>query len=144
MLSLKVKKLVEDAIIPTYATEGSAGFDLYSTDEFIINPSERFLVSTGIAFDIPSDYEIQIRPRSGLASKFGITVLNSPGTIDSDFRGPVSIILYNSGHTSYRINKGDRIAQGVLARVDKATFEEVGKLSTTIRNESGFGSTGVN
>lgn len=147
MKTLKVKKINPEAILPTYATEGSAGFDLYSVDELVLEPGKRALVDTGLAFEIPEGFEIQIRPRSGLAFKHGVTVLNSPGTVDADFRGQVKVILHNTDtENSVKINVGDRIAQGVLAMVtDHVNFVEITEFSAqTARGEGGFGSTGVN
>lgn len=146
MKTLNVVRMHPEAKLPTYATDGSSGFDLYSVDELVLEPHKRALVNTGLVFEIPSGFEIQIRPRSGVAFKHGVTVLNTPGTVDSDYRGEVKVILYNSDQfTPLKINVGDRIAQGVLAMVaDHANFQDVTVLQTqTARGEGGFGSTGV-
>jgi dUTP pyrophosphatase len=139
---LKVKRLSPKAKIPAYQTEEAAGFDLHSIEDVILKPNERRLISTGLAFEIERGYEIQIRPRSGLAFKHGITVLNSPGTIDSDYRGEIKVLLINLGEEDFEIKEGDRIAQAVIAPVIQASFEEVDTLSETKRGSGGFGSTG--
>jgi dUTP pyrophosphatase len=141
-LKIKVKKIDEHAVIPEYQTAGAAGFDLHSVIKVMLHPNERALVSTGIAMEIEDGYELQIRPRSGLAYKYGITVLNAPGTIDSDYRGEIKVLLVNSSNETFSIQKGERIAQGVVQKVIKAELEEVKHLSDTERGESGFGSTG--
>lgn len=142
-MKIKIKKLHEDAIIPKYATDGSAGFDLTIVEPITLRSTQRGIAQTGLSFEIPKGYEMQIRPRSGLAARYGVTVLNSPGTIDSDFRGEVCVILYNSGLSIVQFPKGTRIAQGVICKVDQAEFEEVDELSETDRGIGGFGSTGV-
>ena len=131
--------------LPSYATPLSSGMDLRAAveDKVIIKPLERCVIPTGIAVEIPPGYEGQVRPRSGLALKKGITVLNAPGTIDADYRGEVKVILINLGQEEVVINRGDRIAQLVIAPVVRAKVEEVEDLSTTERGEGGFGSTGV-
>jgi len=139
---LKIKKLAKEAFIPSYQTEESAGFDLHSLDEVILKPFERKLISTGLAFEIEYGYEVQIRPRSGLAYKYGITVLNSPGTIDSDYRGEIKVLLINLGDKEFEIKKGDRIAQAVVAPVIQANIKEAKELNKTKRASGGFGSTG--
>jgi len=141
-MKIKVKKLSNLAQIPAYQTEEAAGFDLHSIDDIVIKPSERKLIATGLAFDIPAGYEIQIRPRSGLAYKHGITVLNTPGTIDSDYRGEIKVLLINHSNENFEIKVGERIAQAVIKEVIQAKFEEVEVLSETVRGEKGFGSTG--
>ncbi len=139
---LKIKKLDNKAIIPNYQTKGAAGFDLHSIEDVVLNPGERKLIKTGLAFEIEYGYEVQIRPRSGLAYKYGITVLNSPGTIDSDYRGEIKVLLINHSDEAFNIKKGDRIAQAVLAKVIQADIIEVKELSVTTRGDKGFGSTG--
>jgi len=141
-MKIKVKKLSNLAEIPAYQTEEAAGFDLHSINDIVIKPNERRLIATGLAFDIPTGYEIQIRPRSGLAYKHGITVLNTPGTIDSDYRGEIKVLLINHSNEDFEIKIGDRIAQAVIKEVIQASFEEVEELSETKRGEKGFGSTG--
>lgn len=134
--------LGEGAKEPFYATTGSAGFDISSTEELTLLPGEKAIVGTGLFFEIPEGYELQIRPRSGNAAKHSVTVLNSPGTIDSDYRGEVKVILFNAGKKPFPIKAGDRIAQGVVSRVFQLKFEFVKELSETERGEGGFGSTG--
>ena len=140
---IQVKKLHPDAIIPEYQSEGAAGFDLHSIEDIVIAKNSFALVQSGLAFALEAGYELQIRPRSGLAVKYGITVLNSPGTIDSDYRGEIGIILANHSVNDFVVKKHDRIAQGVLQLVHQATFELTQTLSQTQRGEGGLGSTGV-
>ncbi|CAM1374314.1 Deoxyuridine 5'-triphosphate nucleotidohydrolase [Tenacibaculum litopenaei] len=131
--------------IPSYETIGSAGMDLRANiDEAItLNPLERTIVKTGIYMALPVGYEAQVRPRSGLAAKKGITVLNAPGTVDADYRGEVGVILVNLSNEPFVINDGERIAQMVIAKHERITWEEVTTLDETARGEGGFGSTGV-
>jgi dUTP pyrophosphatase len=140
---LKVKKLNPDAILPKYAKEGDAGLDLCSICEMIIKPRERWIVPTGLAIELLPGYEAQIRPRSGLAAKKGITVLNSPGTVDAGYRGELSVIIFNAGDEVFFINKGDRIAQMVINKFETVEIEEVKELSDTSRGAGGFGSSGL-
>ena len=144
MVKILVKKLDSRVKLPSYKTIGSSGMDLMAlTDKSItILPKKSYLVPTGISVAMPKNYEIQIRPRSGLAAKNNISVLNTPGTIDSDYRGEIKIILFNHGSDEFLINNGDRIAQIVLMPVHKIDFEEVDNLPDTVRGEGGFGSTG--
>ena len=144
MFKIQIKRLNSEVKIPSYKTQGSSGMDLmaFLKDPVTIKPKSSELISTGIAVAIPEDTEIQIRPRSGLAAKSNISVLNTPGTIDSDYRGELKIILYNHGADDFVVNNGDRIAQMVLMPVLKASFEEVENLPNTIRGTGGFGSTG--
>ena len=144
MVKILVKKLDSRVKLPSYKTIGSSGMDLMAlTDKPItILPKKSYLVPTGISVAMPRNYEIQIRPRSGLAAKNNISVLNTPGTIDSDYRGEIKIILFNHGSDEFLINNGDRIAQIVLMPVHKIDFEEVDNLPDTVRGEGGFGSTG--
>ena len=128
--------------LPAYATQGAAGMDVLSAESVTLKPGQRHAVATGLAMAIPQGYEIQVRPRSGLALKHGITVPNTPGTIDSDYRGELKIILINHGADDFAIARGDRVAQLVLAPVTQAAFEEVDELDETTRGEGGFGSTG--
>ena len=132
-------------LLPTYETSASAGVDIRAnlTDSITLKPLERALVKTGIFLEIPVGYEAQVRPRSGLALKNGVTVLNSPGTIDADYRGEVGVILINLSNENFLINNGERIAQLVFAKVEQAQWTEVEILSDTARGEGGFGSTGV-
>jgi dUTP pyrophosphatase len=141
-LDVKFKKLNNQAIIPEYMSPYASGADIYSCEEIIIGTGEIKLVSTGFALSIPPGFEGQIRPRSGLALKHGITVLNSPGTIDSDYRGEVKVILINLGTNSFSIKKGDRIAQLVITEIVRASLQIVEVLDETERNHGGFGHTG--
>ena len=129
--------------VPAYATEGAAGMDVVAAEDLSLAPGARAAVATGFAIAIPAGYEVQVRPRSGLALKHGITCLNTPGTIDSDYRGEVKVILANLGSEAFAIKRGDRIAQLVAAPVQRATFTEVASLDETARGAGGFGSTGV-
>jgi dUTP pyrophosphatase len=139
-----VKKLDPTVILPSYKTKGASGMDLLAFIENSINikPQTSELISTGLSVAFSEGYEIQIRPRSGLAAKNNISVLNTPGTIDSDYRGELKIIIYNHGNEDFVIKNGDRIAQMVLVPIVKIEFEETNDLSETIRGEGGFGSTG--
>lgn len=128
--------------LPAYATPGAAGMDLLAAREMVIPPGARALVPTGLAVAIPEGFEMQVRPRSGLALKHGVTVLNAPGTVDSDYRGEVGVILLNTGAEPFVIARGDRIAQAVFAPVTRAAWEEVVVLPETQRGTGGFGSTG--
>ncbi len=129
--------------LPAYATDGAAGMDVVAADALSLAPGARAAVATGFAIAIPHGYEVQVRPRSGLALKHGITCLNTPGTIDSDYRGEVKVILANLGSETFVIKRGDRIAQLVPAPVQRATLSEVSSLDDTARGNGGFGSTGV-
>ncbi|MGE4399985.1 MAG: dUTP diphosphatase [Campylobacterales bacterium] len=141
-LGVKVKILNPDAIIPKYQTEEAAGFDLHSVEEKIIKAGERDVVKTGLAIALPKGYELQVRPRSGLALKNGITVLNTPGTVDSDYRGELMVILLNTSKEGFAIKKGERIAQAVIKEILQADFAVVDELDSTERGTGGFGSTG--
>jgi dUTP pyrophosphatase len=129
--------------VPAYATAHAAGMDVVSAEEIILNPGDRHPVATGFALAIPEGYEIQVRPRSGLALKHGITLPNAPGTIDADYRGELKVLLINHGADPFPIKRGDRIAQLVVAPVQLASFVEVDMLDDTVRGQGGFGSTGV-
>ena len=144
MVKVLFKRLNQKAKLPSYKTSGSSGMDLMAcVDEPItIKPNESMLIPTGIAIAIPEDTEVQIRPRSGLAAKSSITVLNTPGTIDSDYRGELKVILFNHSKKEFIINNKDRIAQMVILPILKFDFEETDKLQDTIRGSGGFGSTG--
>ena len=136
-----------DLGLPKYASDGAAGADLRANfsdrGSIVVEPGARFLVPTGLRLAIPDGFEVQVRPRSGLALKHGITLPNSPGTIDSDYRGPLGVIVMNAGSEPFVIAHGDRIAQMVVAPVVRVAFEEVAELSDTQRGDGGFGSTGV-
>lgn len=131
-----------DLPVPAYATSGAAGMDIVSAEAVTLAPGARHAVATGFAMAISAGYEIQVRPRSGLAMKHGISVPNSPGTVDADYRGEVKVILINHGDADFVIQRGDRIAQLVIAPVIKAAFIEVTELDETVRGSGGFGSTG--
>jgi dUTP pyrophosphatase len=128
--------------LPAYATDGAAGMDVVAAQDLDLAPGARHAVATGLALAIPHGFEIQVRPRSGLALKHGISVPNAPGTIDSDYRGELKVILINHGSESFSIRRGDRVAQLVLAPVVRGTWLEVGELDDTARGAGGFGSTG--
>ena len=144
MVKILVQKFDENVKLPTYKTAGSSGMDIfaYIKNKITINPGKTGIIPTGIAIAIPKNYEIQIRPRSGLAAKKGISVLNTPGTIDSDYRGEIKIILINLSKKSFVVKSGDRIAQMILCPVAKGKLREVEILPKTIRGKGGFGSTG--
>lgn len=144
MIAVKVKKVRPGALIPNYMTEGAAGCDVTACLErpLSVLPGTRVSVPTGLAFEIPREFEIQVRPRSGLSFKKGLTVINAPGTIDSDYRGEVQILMVNLGTEPVQVEPGDRIAQLVLNRVEQIGWHEVDALSETARDAGGFGSTG--
>ena len=141
-MKLKIQK-VGDVPTPNYAHPGDAGMDLYSAEDVIIKTGERKVVSSGIKIAIPEGYEAQLRPKSGLTLKHGITILNTPGTIDAGYRGVVGVILINHGQEDYKVEKGSKIAQMVINKIEIAEIEEVSELSETKRGEGGFGSTGL-
>ena len=143
-IGVAIKRLPHGAglALPAYATAGAAGMDVVAAEDCTIAPGARHAVATGFALAIPQGYEIQVRPRSGLALKHGITVPNTPGTIDSDYRGELKVILINHGSEDFAIARGDRIAQLVLAPVTQAVWSEVEELDETDRGSGGFGSTG--
>jgi len=144
MVKILVKKFDKNVKLPSYKTSGSSGMDLvaYIKNKITINPGKTAMVPTGIAVAVPKNYEIQIRPRSGLAAKKSISVLNTPGTIDSDYRGEIKIILINLSKKSYVVKSGDRVAQMILCPVAKGKLREVKNLPKTVRDKGGFGSTG--
>jgi dUTPase len=146
MLRVRIKRLphAEGLELPFYATPGSVGMDLLYAgyEEAVLKPFERRLLPTGIAIELPEGYEAQVRPRSGLAIKHGITVLNAPGTIDSDYRGEIKVILVNLGNEDFVVRRGDRVAQLVVAPVVRVQWEEVEELTESLRGPNGFGSTG--
>jgi dUTP pyrophosphatase len=141
-MKLRVKKLREDAVVPHYAHPGDAGLDLFACDELTLDPGESTIVKTGIAIELPPDTEGQVRPRSGLAAKHQISVLNTPGTIDEGYRGEVGVILMNFGKLPFEVEPGAKIAQLVIKPVIRVEVEESSELSDTRRGEGGFGSTG--
>ena len=134
--------LAEGAVLPTYATEHAAGMDLRCSDDFTLYPNERRLIPTGLKVAIPPGYEGQVRPRSGLALRHGISMVNTPGTIDADYRGEIGVILINHGADVVTFNAGDRVAQLIICPVTRAELVVVDALSETERGEGGFGSTG--
>ena len=144
MVKILIKKTDKEVTTPKYKTDGSSGVDLsaFLEKKVVIKPNSSELIPTGLQVAIPEELEIQIRPRSGLAAKESIGVLNSPGTIDSDYRGELKIILFNHSNKDFIINNGDRIAQMVLVPIVKMEFEEVDSLPSTVRGQGGFGSTG--
>lgn len=142
MVQVTFQILHPDAVIPTYATRGSAGMDLSAVSEIIIEPSSYVCVPIGLAIEIPEGWEGQIRPRSGHAIKHGITVLNTPGTIDCDFRGEIQVLLVNLGKTEFRVSPGMRIAQMVITAAPQVDIKVASDLSKTSRGNNGFGSTG--
>lgn len=141
-ISVKLVDPTNEIDLPEYATEGASAMDIKSSVHKLLNAQEIFAVPTNISVEIPRGYEIQVRPRSGLAIKNGITVLNTPGTIDSDYRGEIKVILYNTSKEDYLIVKGERIAQIVLAKVEKISWNQVSEISDTNRGSGGFGHTG--
>ena len=144
MIKVLIKKLNPTVQLPTYKTKGASGMDLMAFIEKPINlePGKSCLVPTGLSVAFPKEYEIQIRPRSGLAAKNNISVLNTPGTIDSDYRGEIKVILFNHGNKNFKINNNDRIAQMILTPVIKMDLEETNELPGSVRGAGGFGSTG--
>ena len=144
MVKVLIKRLDQAVKFPEYKTSGASGMDLtaFIKDPINLKPKTSSLIPTGISMAFSEDYEVQIRPRSGLAAKSNVSVLNTPGTIDSDFRGEIKVILFNHGVSDFVINNGDRIAQMVLSPVMKVEFEEASNLPETIRGKGGFGSTG--
>ena len=145
MTKIQIKKLSSDVLTPKYETPGSSGMDIsaYIRKDIIINSGDRALVPTGFSLSIPKGYEVQIRPRSGLASKKGITVLNTPGTIASDYRGEIRVVIINLSKDKFIVKNGERIAQIVVCPVEQVSMEEVKDLSETERGVGGFGSTGT-
>ena len=146
MQPVKVKRLPgnEDLPLPQKMTPGSSGFDLAAAvpEDWVLSPGERLLVPTGLAVELPAGCEAQIRPRSGLAYKYGVTVLNAPGTVDADYRGEIKVLLFNAGREEYIIRRGDRIAQMVIVALPEVYIEEVEELKETERGAGGFGHTG--
>ena len=144
MVKVLIKKLDPSVKLPEYKTSGASGLDLraFIKEPIEIKPKTSSLIPTGLSVAFSEDYEIQVRPRSGLAAKKNITVLNTPGTIDSDYRGEIKVIIYNHGDENFLVNNGDRIAQMILAPVVKMELEEVNNLPESIRGDGGFGSTG--
>ncbi len=144
-MKIKLKKVRKDAKIPKYMTQKSAGLDIFAciSSNITLKPGQRTLIPTGIAISLPEGYEAQIRPRSGLALNYGIIPLNTPGTIDADYRGEIKIILANLGENEFTVKNGDRVAQMVINKIEKVEFVEVEELDNSLRGEGGFGSTGI-
>ena len=144
MVKVLIRKLSSEVKLPSYKTSGASGMDLmaFIKSSVIIKPKTSCLIPTGLSIAFSKNYEMQIRPRSGLAAKNNISVLNTPGTIDSDYRGEIKVVIYNHGNKDFLINNGDRIAQMILAPVMKMELEETNDLPKTIRGKGGFGSTG--
>ena len=141
-MEIQIQK-VEDVKTPNYANPGDAGLDLYSAESYALQPGERKLISTGIKLAVPQGFEAQIRPKSGLALKYGVTLVNTPGTIDAGYRGVVGVILINHGNEAFSIEKNMKIAQMVINKIEIADVREVDNLDKTERGEGGFGSTGL-
>lgn len=142
-MKLLIQRINEKAIIPFYAHEGDAGIDLFSVERVLIKPMDRKLVSTGIKIQLPENTEAQVRPRSGLALKNGITLLNSPGTVDQGYRGEIKVLMINLGQDPFWVEENMKIAQMVIKPVERVQIEEVSELNDTERGEGGFGSTGL-
>ena len=145
MVKVQIKKLNSKVKLPKYKTDGSSGVDLHAfldEGDISINPNSSKIIPTGLAVAIPMDCEIQVRPRSDLAANFSISILNTPGTIDSDYRGEIKVILFNHGNKSFKINNNDRVAQMILTPIMKMDLEETNELPESIRGSGGFGSTG--
>ncbi len=142
-MTVGFKRIREDAILPAYAHQGDAGLDIRSIEDVTVPAGGRTLVHTGLVMVLPEGYEGQVRPRSGIALKYGVTVLNTPGTIDAGYRGEVGVVLFNSGTVDFTVKKGDRIAQLVIAPVTTANVVEVESVDETVRGTGGFGSTGA-
>ena len=142
-MTVKFRRIDPAATLPSYAHPGDAGMDIRSIEDLVIDPGARKLVRTGLVMMLPPGYEAQVRPRSGLALKNGVTVLNTPGTIDEGYRGEVGVVLANFGSEPFRIEKGSKIAQIVVAPCTRAEIEETVEIDSTERGEGGFGSTGV-
>lgn len=141
-IKVKINRLDSGLPLPEYQTEGSSGLDLYSREDIVLGSGDYVTVPTGISIELEGGLEAQIRPRSGLASKSGIGILNSPGTVDSDYRGEIKVILFNFGDEDFTIKRGDRIAQMVISEVISVELIEVEELNMTERDDGGFGSTG--
>ena len=142
-MKLRIQRVVEDVKLPSYAHEGDAGMDLYAAEEYVLKPGERKLISTGVKIALPLGYEAQVRPKSGLALKHGISIVNTPGTVDAGYRGIVGIIAINHGSEEFKVEKNQKLAQMVINKIEAAEIEEVPDLDDTSRGEGGFGSTGT-
>ena len=142
-ISVKVKKLSNHAQLPSYATDGSAACDIFAAEDAIVEHGNFKLIKTGLSIELPAGYEAQIRPRSGLALKHGVTILNTPGTLDEDYRGELCILLMNHGKSDFRVSRGDRIAQMLISKVHRIEWEISESLSETKRGSGGFGHSGM-
>ncbi len=142
-MKIQISRADPNVKLPSYATQGDAGLDLYSSENHVLKPGERKLISTGVKIAVPLGYEAQVRPKSGLAVKHGISVVNTPGTIDSGYRGVVGVIAINHGQEEFKVEKNSKIAQMVINKIEQAELEEVSSLDETERGEGGFGSTGT-
>jgi len=144
MTEVRIQRLAHGAglALPAYESEHAAGMDLRAAEDAILPPGGRALVATGFAIELPDGFEAQVRPRSGLAAKHGVTLLNSPGTIDADYRGEIKVMLINHGEAAFAVKRGDRIAQMVVSPVTRVLLKETAELSGTARGAGGFGSTG--
>lgn len=141
-MKLKIKPVHPDFKIPTYGTEKAACFDMYAPEDFLVLARSSATLDLGFKVELPPGYFMEVRPRSGMATKYSVTVMNSPGTVDEDYRGNVLVCLFNSGPTNYHVKKGDRVGQAMLRRYEHAEFEIAEELSETVRGEGGMGSTG--
>lgn len=141
-VKIYIKRIDKGLPLPEYKSKGASGMDIYSRIDVTLMPSTYDVIPTGISVELPEGYELQIRPRSGLAANYGIGILNAPGTIDADYRGEIKVIMFNIGKKPYRIKRGERIAQAVVSSVIKSEIVEVDQLSETTRGNRGFGSTG--
>lgn len=142
-VEVKIKKLNDKAVIPTYGSEGAAGFDFYAVGDYIVDPGQTVIVKTGLAMAIPARFYLAVVPRSGVSAKTGIRIANAPGTVDCDYRGEIGVIVTNTGNDTFTIDEGYRIAQGVILPYYQADFKIVNELDETARGAGGFGSTGV-
>jgi dUTP pyrophosphatase len=143
-MKIQMQREDKEVTLPNYAHPGDAGLDLFSAESLVLKPGERKIVSTGVRMAMPAGFEAQIRPKSGLAAKHGISVVNTPGTVDAGYRGIVGVILINHGNEDFAVEKNSKIAQMVINKVENADIEEVDSLDDTSRGEGGFGSTGTN
>ncbi len=141
-MQVQIKKLDPDLPTPSYKFDGDAGMDVYSSVNYSLNPGERYLFPTGLAFAVPHGYELQVRPRSGLARKHGVSIVNTPGTLDCQYRGELGVVLINHGSEIFEVSRGDRIAQIVFNKVELVSLVEVEELPASERGAGGFGSTG--
>jgi len=142
-IKIYIKRIDKKLPLPEYQTENAAGMDIYSRIDVILEPLSYVVIPTGLAVELPEGYEMQIRPRSGLAANHGIGILNTPGTVDADYRGEIKVILYNIGKKPYYIKRGERIAQAVISKIIRTEIQEVETLKETTRDKGGFGSTGI-